>query len=86
MKLRLGSFFRLARAGFTLARAGVFDDVDTLNVPPSAKLPVKLARLVSRKKAGSSLDALPAAISKLGPSYVKLGQFLATRPDVVGAK
>src|SRR5690606_31335816 len=25
-----------------------------------------------------------AAIARLGPSYVKLGQFLATRPDVVG--
>ncbi len=25
------------------------------------------------------------ALARLGPSYVKLGQFLATRPDVVGA-
>jgi len=67
-----------------LARAGVFDDVDTLNLPASAKLPVSLARLISKKRGVSSLDALPGAISKLGPSYVKLGQFLATRPDVVG--
>ena len=28
--------------------------------------------------------SLPTALTKLGPSYVKLGQFLATRPDVVG--
>ncbi len=81
---RLGSFFRLARAGFVLARAGVFNDVDTLNLPPGAKLPVRLARLVARKTSGSSLEALPGAVAKLGPSYVKLGQFLATRPDVVG--
>ena len=67
-----------------LARAGVFNDVDTLNLPPGAKLPVRLARLIAKKTTGPSLDALPAAISKLGPSYVKLGQFLATRPDVVG--
>ena len=80
--LRLGSFFRLARAGFVLARAGVFNDIDTLTLPPGAKLPVALARLIGRK--GSGLDALPGAIAKLGPSYVKLGQFLATRPDVVG--
>ncbi len=29
---------------------------------------------------------LAAALSRLGPTYVKLGQFLATRPDVVGKK
>ena len=82
MSLRLGSFFRLARAGFVLARAGVFNDVDTLLLPPGAKVPLTLAKLIGRKGAG--LDALPAAIAELGPSYVKLGQFLATRPDVVG--
>ena len=27
---------------------------------------------------------MPSALTKLGPTYVKLGQFLATRPDVVG--
>src|SRR4029077_13046729 len=27
---------------------------------------------------------LATALTKLGPTYVKLGQFLATRPDVVG--
>ena len=27
-----------------------------------------------------------AALSSLGPSYIKLGQFLSTRPDVIGAK
>jgi ubiquinone biosynthesis protein len=25
-------------------------------------------------------------VTRLGPSYVKLGQFLATRPDVVGMR
>ncbi len=79
-----GSYFRLLRAGLTLARAGVFSDVDTTFVPPSMKLPVALAKLIARKTTGPSLAALPGAISKLGPSYVKLGQFLATRPDVVG--
>jgi ubiquinone biosynthesis protein len=29
-------------------------------------------------------DRLARAVARLGPSYVKLGQFLATRPDVVG--
>ncbi len=29
-------------------------------------------------------DRLAKAVARLGPSYVKLGQFMATRPDVVG--
>ena len=84
MIFRIGSFFRLARAGFVLARAGVFSDVDASLAPPKARLPLTLAKLIARKTTGPSLAALPAAIAKLGPSYVKLGQFLATRPDVVG--
>ncbi len=31
-------------------------------------------------------DRLARAVARLGPSYVKIGQFLATRPDVVGAE
>ena len=84
--LRLGSYIRLGRAGFVLARAGVFNDVDTLLLPPVGRLPITLAKLIARRTDGPSLAALPAAISKLGPSYVKLGQFLATRPDVVGPR
>ncbi|MGA7386274.1 MAG: 2-polyprenylphenol 6-hydroxylase, partial [Methylocella sp.] len=64
-------------------------------LPPAARLPLALAKLLgprsigpaARQAAGnkaSGLANLPAAISRLGPSYVKLGQFLATRPDVVG--
>jgi len=90
-----GSLIRLARAGFVLARAGVFSDVDPSILPPAARLPLALARLIAgprgrtagAKGAGkkaSGLANLPGAISRLGPSYVKLGQFLATRPDVVG--
>ncbi len=46
----------------------------------------RIARLLTRRSAirrGRS-DRLAIALTRLGPSYVKLGQFLATRPDVVG--
>ena len=33
---------------------------------------------------GSAEGRLADALTRLGPTYVKLGQFLATRPDVVG--
>lgn len=88
-----GSVFRLLRAGFVLARAGVFSDLDPAIVPPPARIPLRLARLLGRRRrkktAGTpaaGMSSLPEAISRLGPSYVKLGQFLATRPDVVGPK
>ena len=86
MIFSLGSFARLARAGWVMARAGVFADVDPAYLPPNARLPLSLAKLIggTKRRPGAGLDALPDAMSRLGPSYVKMGQFLATRPDVVG--
>src|SRR5688572_28065234 len=75
---------RLARAGFVLAREGVFALVDPAALPPPARIGLKLARLIERPTSKGAAGRLPAALTKLGPTYVKLGQFLATRPDVVG--
>jgi ubiquinone biosynthesis protein len=78
--------WRLARVGWICAREGVFALVDPAPLPPPARLIWRLGRLIERPSA-SAPDArrrLPATISALGPTYVKLGQFLATRPDVVG--
>jgi len=80
-----GHVFRLARAGFVLAREGAFVDVDRSALPPLARLPISLANLLARR-GSHGFGGLAAAIDRLGPSYVKLGQFLATRPDIVGAK
>ena len=35
---------------------------------------------------GRSGQRLATALEKLGPAYIKLGQFLATRPDVFGVE
>ncbi|OYZ78645.1 MAG: 2-polyprenylphenol 6-hydroxylase [Rhizobiales bacterium 24-66-13] len=75
---------RLARAAYVLAREGVLSFVPPLALPPPARPLLKLARLIARPDAGTRAARLSAALSRLGPSYVKLGQFLATRPDVVG--
>ena len=75
---------RLARAGSVLAHEGVFASVDPMMVPPAARLPLALAKLIARRKLAPGGTRLAAALGRLGPSYVKLGQFLATRPDVVG--
>jgi ubiquinone biosynthesis protein len=81
----LGHCARLARGAFVLAREGAFVDIDPQVVPPLARAPLALANLVARRGA-RGMDGLSAAIDRLGPSYVKLGQFLSTRPDIVGAK
>jgi len=81
----IGHASRLARAGFVLAREGAFVGVDPLSLPPLARAPLALANLLARRGA-QGLSGLSAAIDRLGPSYVKLGQFLATRPDIVGPK
>ena len=75
---------RLGRAGFVMAREGVFALADPAQLPPAARLGVKLARLIERPTQAGAELRLAAALTRLGPTYVKLGQFLATRPDVVG--
>ena len=76
---------RLAHAGFVLAREGVLALVDPAALPPGPRLFVRLGRTIERQSAGSGAVRLAIALTRLGPSYVKLGQFLATRPDIVGA-
>ena len=88
---------RLARAGFVFAREGVFGLLDPVFFPWPIGLVLRLGRLIERRTgataaagaAGAAGTAgavrLAAALTRLGPSYVKLGQFLATRPDIVGA-
>jgi ubiquinone biosynthesis protein len=80
----LAHLIRLGRAGFVFAREGVFGLVDPAPLPLPARLGVRMARLIERRDGGSEARRLSAALTTLGPSYVKLGQFLATRPDVVG--
>ena len=80
----LSHLIRLSCAGFVFAREGVFALVDTRPLPLPAKTAVALARLIERPSAQSGEGRLAAALTRLGPTYVKLGQFLATRPDVVG--
>ena len=74
---------RVARAAFVFAREGVFGVVDPSLVPPPGQLALRLARIIERPGAKSG-PRLSRALTRLGPAYLKLGQFLATRPDVVG--
>jgi ubiquinone biosynthesis protein len=80
----VGHLFRLGRAGFVFAREGVLGLVDPAPLPAPARLGLRLARLFERPSGAGSSVKLAAALTRLGPTYVKLGQFLGTRADVVG--
>ena len=82
----VGAAFRLLRAGWIMVREGVVAALPGDQLSGLPHLGWRLARLLTRRSAirrGRS-DRLATALTRLGPSYVKLGQFLATRPDVVG--
>jgi ubiquinone biosynthesis protein len=84
---RLSASVRLLRAGFVLARFGVFDLVapDDPTPPAPVRALRRLSRALRRRSApGDAAERLSEALTRLGPTYVKLGQFLATRRDVVG--
>src|ERR1700761_7536158 len=80
-----GHVLRLTRAAFVFAREGAFVGVDATALPPVLRLPLVLANLIA-KRDGDGLAGLSRAIDRLGPSYVKLGQFLSTRPAAAGGR
>ena len=84
----LGNLLSLARAGYVLAREGVISALPSDPLPPPARFGQKLAGLIRRSRARNTTrsEKLSVALNRLGPSWVKLGQFLATRPDVVGSE
>ena len=86
MRFPILTFFRLCRAGWVFAREGVPGLIAPPDLPVGPRFVLKMLKLVERKSASSG-DAgaqLSSAFQKLGPSYIKMGQFLATRADVVG--
>ena len=80
----LSHLTRLGRAGFVFAREGVLGLIDPRPLPWSARTALRIGRLFERRATGAAPTRLSLALTRLGPTYVKLGQFLATRPDVVG--
>jgi ubiquinone biosynthesis protein len=85
--MAFGDIPRLMRAAYVLGREGA---LTLFPLPQPMPFPVRLglglARLIERPSASrrAAGERLSVALNRLGPSYVKLGQFLATRPDVVG--
>jgi len=72
---------RLLRIAWVLARWDALAVVESLGLFPRL---VAFLRLVMPRRPGRPGQKLARALVALGPSFVKLGQFLATRSDVVG--
>lgn len=79
---------RLVRTLATLERAGAIGVVlESFDAPPRLRV---LARVLGWPfawlgvKGDPALPPLTQAITALGPAYIKFGQILSTRPDIVG--
>lgn len=83
----IGDYRRLMRAGIALARHDVILPADYQSrLPLAARIAGGTLRLFTGGARGRPGQRLARALEGLGPAYIKLGQFLATRPDVFGTE
>ncbi len=80
------AYLRLMRAGWVMAREGVIASLPADGLRGAALFAYRIAKRLARRSSQKTerAERLARAVERLGPSYVKLCQFLATRPDVVG--
>jgi len=78
----LGLIVQLIRIARILARHDALALVRELQIAPL--LSWAIARLSRRDRPGRPGQKLAAALVELGPSFIKLGQFLSTRADLLG--
>ena len=78
-------YARLARAAWTLSRHDALIPKEFAHLlPPWARMLGAASRVGARKEGKRPGERLASAFEILGPAYVKLGQFMATRPDIIG--
>ncbi|MCZ4261399.1 2-polyprenylphenol 6-hydroxylase [Limimaricola sp. G21655-S1] len=82
------NLIRLIRTGATFERTGAMAVVlDAMDAPRPLRLAIRLFAAPFRWLGYEGDPEMPAAtraITALGPAYIKFGQILSTRPDVVG--
>ncbi len=82
------NIWRLIRTGATLERTGAMAEVlQALNAPPSVRIAARIIGWPFRwlgQTGDPQLPPVARALSAMGPAYIKFGQILSTRPDVVG--
>jgi ubiquinone biosynthesis protein len=82
------NIWRLIRTGATLERTGAMGVVlEAFDAPPHLRLAARLLGWPFKWLGLRGDPAMPPAtraLTALGPAYIKFGQVLSTRPDVVG--
>ncbi len=82
------NILRLIRTGATFERTGALDvALEGFYAPNSLKVATKVISLPFLwlgLKGDPDLPPVPRALTALGPAYIKFGQILSTRPDIVG--
>lgn len=78
----LRNLARLIRIGRTLARHDALFIFDNIAVAREVMAGVRV--IYRRREAGRPGQRLARAFVELGPTFIKLGQALSTRPDLVG--
>lgn len=74
--------FRLLKWGRILARHGALRAIENdRNTPPQVKRLCRIARIGARQP---KIPDYAGAFRAIGPAAIKLGQTLATRPDIIG--
>ncbi|NCX20462.1 MAG: 2-polyprenylphenol 6-hydroxylase [Rhodobacteraceae bacterium] len=84
------NIWRLIRTGATFERTGAMRQVlEAVEAPRGVRIvarvlgyPFKLLGYTG----DPSMPPVPRALTALGPAYIKFGQILSTRPDVVGSE
>ncbi len=82
------NILRLIRTGATLERTGAMPVIlNALDAPRTLKFASRFIvwpfQFLGRR-GDQSLPPAPRALTAMGPAYIKFGQILSTRPDVVG--
>ena len=84
------NIWRLIRTGATFERTGAMQIIlDKLDLPPLLKLAIRILGKPFKflgVKGDVQFPPIVRALTALGPAYIKFGQILSTRPDVVGAE
>ena len=82
------NIWRLVRTGATFERTGAMQVVlDAVEAPQSLRLAARILGWPFKwlgLKGDPTMPPATRALTSLGPAYIKFGQILSTRPDVVG--
>jgi len=84
------NIWRLIRTGATFERTGAMNiALEAVNAPKSIRVTARFLGWPFKwlgYKGDITQPPILRAISALGPAYIKFGQLLSTRPDIVGNK